>query len=246
MLRYESSRGSIIAWRQSTTTVAPAGTAEPRKRFYVLARSRTFTFNLRPAVAGGSGTTVSVPAGSLTLTGYAPTVTATANISVSVPAGALTLTGGAPTVATTANVEIAVPAGALTLTALAPTVTGTFVTPEARNTGAGSNRKRHKRIRYVAEYRGEDYEFDTYEALEAFVESKRKAEQKKPRKERKAVRIELAPQYVEEVSEYVAPPKLTYTTPPLVALEQIKKLEERMRRIQEDEEEDDEVLLWLM
>lgn len=114
-----------------------------------------------------------------------------------------------------------------------------------RNQGAGKSKKRPKRVRYIAEHRGEEYEFASYEALEAFVESKRKTEQKKPRKERKAVRIELAPEYVEEVAEY-APPKLTYTTPPLVALEQIKKLEARMRQQQEDEEEDDEVLLWLM
>lgn len=72
-----------------------------------------------PTSAGG-GVTVAVPAGSLTLTGNAPTVTATANKLIAVPAGALTLTGFAPTVVTPRTV--AVPAGALTLTAFAPTV----------------------------------------------------------------------------------------------------------------------------
>jgi len=41
---------------------------------------------------------VSVPVGSLTLTGFAPTAVATANQKVAVPKGSLTLTGFAPTV----------------------------------------------------------------------------------------------------------------------------------------------------
>lgn len=64
--------------------------------------------------------TVSVPAGTLTLTGYAPTVVAISGEVVWVPAGALTLTGYAPTVL--APVSVAVPAGGLTLTGYAPTV----------------------------------------------------------------------------------------------------------------------------
>lgn len=48
--------------------------------------------------AGGSGTTVSVPAGALTLTGYAPTVIAGGGQLIAVPLGTLLLTGYAPTV----------------------------------------------------------------------------------------------------------------------------------------------------
>jgi hypothetical protein len=99
--------------------------------------------------AAGSGNSIAVPAGSLTLTGQTPTVTATANNfiaiplatmtlvaqtptvavggnqSVSIPAGSLTLNGFAPSVTATANNAIAVPAGSLTLTGNAPTVTAT-------------------------------------------------------------------------------------------------------------------------
>jgi len=71
------------------------------------------------------GTTVAVPAGALTLTGYAPTVSFTAHQTIAVPAGALTLTGFAPTVSTSASQTIAVPAASLTLTGFAPTVAAT-------------------------------------------------------------------------------------------------------------------------
>lgn len=76
---------------------------------------------LRPQSAGGSGNTIAVPAGALTLTGYAPTVTGVTT-TISVPAGSLTLTGFAPTVTVSDNKTIAVPAGSLSLTGFAPTV----------------------------------------------------------------------------------------------------------------------------
>lgn len=85
--------------------------------------------------ATASGTTVSVPAGSLTLTGFAPQIPTVIAVplgtlslsafapqipsTIAVPAGNLTLTGQAPTIPTT----IAVPAGSLTLTGLVPTIT---------------------------------------------------------------------------------------------------------------------------
>lgn len=64
--------------------------------------------------------TVAPPAGSLTLTGLIPTVTATANQLIQPPVGTLTLTGFAPTVLT--PVTIPVPAGSLSLTGFAPVV----------------------------------------------------------------------------------------------------------------------------
>lgn len=74
------------------------------------------------SAGGGGGTTISVPAGSLALTGFAPTVSATDNQIIAVPAGALTLAGFAPTVNVGANQSISVPAGSLTMTGFAPTV----------------------------------------------------------------------------------------------------------------------------
>ena len=57
-------------------------------------------YSAEPAAAGGAGVNIAVPAATLTLTAYAPTVTAGHLVDVSVPAGGLTLVGYAPTVTT--------------------------------------------------------------------------------------------------------------------------------------------------
>ena len=69
-----------------------------------------------------SGNTINVPLATLTLTGYAPTVTATANNFIDVPKGTLTLTGYTPTVSVSNNQSVSVPNGTLTLTGYAPTI----------------------------------------------------------------------------------------------------------------------------
>ena len=77
-------------------------------------RSKVYFGNIPPA----GGTTVEVPLGTLTLSGFAPTVLTPRTVSV--PLGALTLSGFAPTVLTPRLV--AVPLGTLTLSGFAPTV----------------------------------------------------------------------------------------------------------------------------
>jgi hypothetical protein len=105
-----------IVGRYDMTVTGATASAHPR---IFLPTAQILTF---PSTAT-SGTTVSIPAGSLTLTGYAPTVVTTANQTVAVPAGTLTLTGNNPTVVATDNQTVAVPAGSLSLTGFAPTVT---------------------------------------------------------------------------------------------------------------------------
>lgn len=77
----------------------------------------------KDTVAGGN--TISVPVGSLTLTGFAPTVVATANQLIAVPSGSLSLTGFAPSVLNGANQVIQVPVGSIVLTGYVPTVVST-------------------------------------------------------------------------------------------------------------------------
>ncbi len=72
---------------------------------------------------GGGAALIDVPAGAVTLTGYAPTVTAGGTASTSVPAGAATLTAYAPTVTAGGTASTSVPLGTVTLTGYAPTVT---------------------------------------------------------------------------------------------------------------------------
>lgn len=240
-------RGAALVFRRSESEPAPTGSAKPRHRFQVITRGRrAFVFNTRLETTSGGGTTVSVPAGSLTLTGLAPTVTATANVSIDVPAGSLTLTGNAPTVQTTANAEIAVPSGSLTLTGYAPEVLGGTSIPEARNTGGGIPKR--KRERYVVKVGDRLEVFSTAEEMEAYVEEVTREEAPKPKKKRAAIRIELAPQFTEEVRTYTEPPRINAKAPPSVALEQVRRLEKRIAELirQEEEDEDDEVVLWLM
>lgn len=107
-----------------------------------------------------------------------------------------------------------------------------------------AGRKRH---RYIARYKGEDHEFATADALEAFVQRALKAEKPKPRRHQAPIRIRLTPEFREEVQEE----PLTRTigakirlARPIAALEQVRKLERAMAQVAE--EDDDEVLLWLM
>lgn len=78
---------------------------------------------LPAAAGGGTDVTVTPGAGSLTLTGFAPTVTATSNATVTPGAGSLTLTGLAPTVSATQSQTVTPGTGALVITGYAPTVT---------------------------------------------------------------------------------------------------------------------------
>lgn len=75
------------------------------------------------SLGGGGSVYIDVPAGAVTLTGYAPTVTAVGTASTSVPAGAVTLTAFAPTVTAGGTASTSVPLGTVTLTGYAPTVT---------------------------------------------------------------------------------------------------------------------------
>jgi len=80
------------------------------------------TAAFRPAPAGDL--TADPGVGSLSLTGFVPTVVQT--FSIDVPVGALTLTGEIPTVVTPTDIEIPVGVGSLTLTGQVPTVVQTF------------------------------------------------------------------------------------------------------------------------
>lgn len=82
--------------------------------------------------AASSGTTVTPGTGALTLTGYAPTVTAQGNVTVTPGVASITVTGYAPTV--TAPETVTPGGGALSLTGYAPTVTA----PETVTPGLAS------------------------------------------------------------------------------------------------------------
>lgn len=81
---------------------------------------RTWAMRAVELKEAAAGVTVDVPAGSLTLTGQAPTVIAGNPVDVEVPVGALNLTGFVPTALAPETVDV--PTGSLSLTGLEPTV----------------------------------------------------------------------------------------------------------------------------
>jgi len=81
-------------------------------------RHRTFHLS-----TGTADITATPGAATLTITGYAPTVTVTGDISVNPGVSALALTGYAPTVSITEHQTVTPDPGALALTGFAPTVT---------------------------------------------------------------------------------------------------------------------------
>lgn len=75
-----------------------------------------------PTISTSSNISIDVPAASLTLAGYAPTVTTSGSLSIDVPTASLNLTGYAPTINTTGHVSVSVPLGSLALAAFAPDI----------------------------------------------------------------------------------------------------------------------------
>lgn len=75
-------------------------------------------------------------AGSIAITGYAPTVARTANQALNAGVGSVVITGYAPTVARTANQSLQLTQGAIAITGYAPTVNRTQ--NQSLTTAAGS------------------------------------------------------------------------------------------------------------
>lgn len=134
----------------------------------------------------------------------------------------------------------------------AATITGGAVVEVTAPTPAGS-KKRRRRERYVARYRGEDHEFESLEALDDFLTAIKQAQAPQPKRARAPVRITLTPEFVEELAAEVSPqipvPARMAQMPPSVALAQARKIDaaySRYTRQVAEDEEDEDALLWLI
>jgi hypothetical protein len=105
------------------------------------------------------------------------------------------------------------------------------------NVAAGRS-SRKKRERYIAQWKGQTYEFPDIYSLEEFIAKAMEAEKPKPKKIRAPVKITLSPDFVEElIEEQIAPPRRISAMPQSVALAQVKKLEAMLLARFDDEEE---------
>jgi hypothetical protein len=114
--------------------------------------------------------------------------------------------------------------------------------------------RRKKRERYLARYKGQYYEFETVEDLEAFVEKAKADEAPKPKKQRAPIKITLSPEFEEEIAPMVnIPPRIEFM-PTGAALAQIRKIDytlerflaEAQRKADEEEAEMEELLMLLL
>lgn len=91
-------------------------------------------YAIRPLAASGTNTAVNPGAGTLSITGLAPTVVQSNNQAVAPGAGILAITGLAPSVTQSNNISAAPGTGTLTITGFAPTISQ----PQTAAPGAGT------------------------------------------------------------------------------------------------------------
>jgi len=102
-----------------------------------------------------------------------------------------------------------------------------------------AGRPRRRRQRYMARYKGDLYDFETAEDLEAFVAKVTETERPKPKTKREPVRITLSPDFVEEIEDIrIPPPRRLQAMPQSAALAQVRKLEALIKQRCDEEEED--------
>jgi hypothetical protein len=105
---------------------------------------------------------------------------------------------------------------------------------------------RRRKERYIARYKGEEYEFSTLEDLEQFVSDVKKAEQSKPKRVRSAIKISLSPDFMEEIEEYIEIPRRIQLMPVPAAMAQIRRIDGIFKKMRDDEDDDEETLIWLI
>jgi hypothetical protein len=121
----------------------------------------------------------------------------------------------------------------------------------ATNKGAGKSKKHNKKIeRYIARYKDKLYEFVSLNELEQFVADVKDDEKIKPKRERSAIKITLSPDFKEEIEEEIDIPARLQSMPTTAAMAQIRRIDQIFEKIlaqmQDDENDDEETLLWLM
>lgn len=123
-----------------------------------------------------------------------------------------------------------------------------------RNNDAGKPTRSTSRKRYIARYKGVDYEFDSIEQVEEFNRHVKEQQADIPKRNRALVKITLAPEFKEEVSELVNVPARMEQMPQSAAMSFVRKIEKELadRKLPTyvppviDDPEEDEILSWLL
>ena len=113
---------------------------------------------------------------------------------------------------------------------------------------SGAGRKSRKHQRYIARYKGEDYEFSSIAELEQFVDDKREEQAAKPKKARAPVKITLTPDFIDEIAPVIEYPRRLEHMPTSAAMAQIRRIDNTLAKLLADaqraaDEEDEELCL---
>lgn len=117
---------------------------------------------------------------------------------------------------------------------------------------ASSGAGRRRRERYIARYKGQEYEFGTVEQLELFLEEIKKSQVDIPKKVRAPVKITLSQDYIEEIPPEVEIPRRLENMPTGVAMSQIRKIDHTLAKLLTDaqriadEQDEEECLMCLL
>lgn len=160
-----------------------------------------------PDAGGSTNVTASPGTGSLTLTGFAPTVSATQSATASPGTGALVITGYAPSVTVPTSVTVTPGTGALVLTGYAPTVS--------------EGGQRSQDFRNVLDGPGERYWLD---------KKKRDKDEKKKREEELLAALEAELRQAEADAEAVKKPRTRKKAIPQVEAQPVADVVVRKQR----------------
>jgi hypothetical protein len=126
------------------------------------------------------------------------------------------------------------------------------VTLDINLPSSGAGRPKRRRERYIARYKEQEYQFDTVEQLELFLEEIKKSQISVPKKVRAPVKINLSPDYIEEIPVEIQIPRRLDAMPVGVAMSQIRKIDSTLAKLladaqrMADEQDEEECLMCIL
>jgi len=120
--------------------------------------------------------------------------------------------------------------------------------PISSSRDAGKPSKSSHKKRYIAKYKGVEYFFETKEEVEDFFHQVKVEQADIPKRNRAQIKLTLAPEFKEEVTEKVTIPERMDKMPQTAAMAFVRKIEMELAQKPKKTEdaEEDEILSWLL
>jgi hypothetical protein len=108
-------------------------------------------------------------------------------------------------------------------------ITGYEVAEKSGLKPAGKSSRKRKKERYIARYKGQYYQFETVEDLEAFVAKTKEEQVSIPKKAKEPVKISISPDYSKELENVFKVPDRLQSMPQSAAMAFIRKMEAELK-----------------